>query len=104
VGAPAAAPDPANSDRARALASRIDAFMATGEDDDKSGEKGAENGEAGEPKLLGVDPKGTDPAGGDEPSSKRLVRLKSEPVDLDDDEPDPHEESKPIDVSDDDVQ
>ena len=90
-GAPATATDPANSERVNALSSRIDALVTSSEDDDQ-------NGEGGEPKLLGNEPQprlASEPSidvpidsEGDAPQ-KRLIRLKSEPVDLDEDEPAP---------------
>ncbi|HEY5949472.1 MAG TPA: hypothetical protein VIV40_28455, partial [Kofleriaceae bacterium] len=104
-GAPAAATDPAKSDRVN-LASRIDAFIsATDEEDAKPNDQ---NGGGDEPKLLGSEPvRASEPSidvaiDTTEPAQKRLVRLKSEPVDLDD--VDSHEESRPIEVSDDELQ
>jgi tetratricopeptide (TPR) repeat protein len=102
-GAPATATDPAKSDRVNALASRIDAFITAGDDEDERAKK-ADNGQADEPKLLGAEPNrlASEPGAdmplasaderdareaGSEPAQKRLVRLQSEPVDLDDDEP-----------------
>ncbi|HEY5924280.1 MAG TPA: hypothetical protein VIV11_21530, partial [Kofleriaceae bacterium] len=95
-GAPATATDPAGSERVNALASRIDAFMASGDepnDPDKDKMDSSEPPRASEPSI---------PIDSDAP--KRMVRLQSEPVDLGDDEEDKHEESRPVEVADEDVQ
>jgi tetratricopeptide (TPR) repeat protein len=85
-GAPAAAADPAKSDRVNALASRIDAFITAGDEEDDKPDRNGEHGDVkhpSDPAFLGNEPS----ADSDEPPKKRMVRLKSEPVDLDDEPP-----------------